>query len=263
MSVKPKKSLGQHWLYDVRMLEEIIETAGLIRGEDVLEVGPGTGALTQIMLERGANVTAIELDVDLFQALSKPNAFGQDYTHQFQIVHGDILGFDLTKMPQGYKVVANIPYYLTSNLIRVLSESSNPPKSATLLIQREVAERLCASPGDMSILSVTAQMYFRCGLGPLVPAKLFTPPPKVDSQVVVLTRREVPAFGDREAGELFRIVKAGFANKRKTLLNSLSGGLNVSKEETKEWLLASKIDPHARAQQLSLEDWLRLFDNKK
>lgn len=254
MSLTPKKSLGQHWLHDMDVLQDIAEIAQIKPGDHILEIGPGLGTLTDVLLSQGARVVAVEFDADLSEKLEGQKKEG------LSVVNQDILKFNLTTMPKGYKVVANIPYYLTSNLIRVLSESSNSPKSATLLIQKEVAERLCANPGGMSILSVTAQMYFDCSLGSVVPAKLFTPPPKVDSQIVHLSRREVPLFGDRPEREVFRLVKAGFSNKRKTLVNSLSGSLVMSKEETSELLNRASMNPSARPQELSIKQWVKLYD---
>lgn len=255
----PKKSLGQHWLHDTNVLTQIVEIAEVEKGDNVLEVGPGLGTLTEFLLGYGAHVMAVEYDRELYENLSREaEDLYSDDAKRLEIVNQDILQFDLTTMPPGYKVVANIPYYLTSNLIRVLSETSNPPQSVTLLIQKEVAVRLCAKPGDMSLLSVTAQMYFEASLGPVVPGKLFTPPPKVDSQVVHLKRREKPLFDDMDSKLLFRVVKAGFSNRRKTLLNSLSGGLHLTKDQTKELLNKANIDPGKRPQELELQQWINL-----
>jgi 16S rRNA (adenine1518-N6/adenine1519-N6)-dimethyltransferase len=176
------------------------------------------------------------------------------------VVNEDILKFDLTLLEPGYKVVANIPYYLTSNLIRVLCESSNPFSQAAILIQKEVAERVAAGPGQMSILSVSAQFYCEVSLGPVVPAELFTPPPKVDSQVLVLKYREQPLFDTVDPKQFFRVVKAGFSQKRKTLENALSGGLAISKEQARDLLAAAGIPAGQRAQALSLDDWYALYE---
>ena len=219
----------------------------------VLEIGPGHGTLTQKLVERAQKVVAVEFDSDL--AAQLPDKIKAE---NLDVIHIDILKFDLTSLPSDYKVIANIPYYLTSNLIRVLSESSNPPQSVTLLIQKEVAERLAAGPGDMSTLSVTAQMYFEPSLGPIVEAELFTPPPKIDSQIIHLQRRSQPLFDELDPNLVFRIVKAGFSNRRKTLLNSLSAGLHLSKDETKKLLESAAINPQARPQELDLGDWLTL-----
>lgn len=252
-NVKTKKSLGQHWLHDEISLDAMCEMAGVGPGDNVVEIGPGLGTLTKKLLERGAHVTAIEFDDELARDLAT-----RVPSKELDVINQDILKINFAQFSTGYKVVANIPYYLTSNLIRVLSESSNPPASATLLIQKEVAERLCAGPGDMSMLSVSAQMYFICSLGPIVPAELFTPPPKVDSQIVHLQRRDQPLFEDLSEKDLFRVVKAGYSNRRKTLHNSLSAGLQISKDDAKSLLESANINPSARPQELSLEQWISL-----
>jgi 16S rRNA (adenine1518-N6/adenine1519-N6)-dimethyltransferase len=251
----PKKSLGQHWLYDEATLDAIIDCAEVQPTDTVLEIGPGLGTLTKRLVKRAQHVTAVEFDRELADRL--PNAINND---ALDVVHDDILGFDLTKLPLNYKVVANIPYYLTSNLIRVLSESSNPFSTAAILIQKEVAERVTAQPGQMSILSVSAQFYCEVSLGPIVPAELFTPPPKVDSQVLILKYRTQPLFEDIDVKRFFRLVKAGFSQKRKTLVNSLSGGLALEKGEVRRMLEAADITENTRAQALSLDDWYALYD---
>lgn len=251
--MSPKKSLGQHWLNDGAILDQIIGTANLKAGDHVLEIGPGPGGLTRRLLNRGVVLTAIEKDEWLAAQLK-----AEIKNENFCLQTGDILEFDLTKLPAEYKVVANIPYYLTSNLVRLLSESANPPASITLLVQKEVAERLCALPGQMSLLSVGAQAYYQAGLGIIVPAARFKPPPKVDSQVVHLVRRPSPAFDKVQPRQFFRVVKAGFSARRKTLLNSLSGGLDLPKEKTRELLDECAINAGARPQELSLEQWNNL-----
>lgn len=251
-----KKSLGQHWLHDLDVLEAIADAANVAEGDDVLEIGPGLGTLTDVLAKRRANVLALEFDQDLISKLEKKYS----NTQLVKIEQGDVRTYDYSKMPKGYKIVANIPYYLTSNLIRSISETSNPPKVAVLLIQKEVAERICAKPGQMGILSVTAQFYFECSLDVEVPAELFKPPPKVDSQVVVMTHRPNKIF-DVDEQKYFNIVKAGFSEKRKTLRNSLSGGLAISKESAEELLENSGIKPTARAQELSLDNWKTIYDN--
>ncbi len=249
-----KKSLGQHWLKDQATLESIVEAAEVVAGDEVLEIGPGLGTLTDVLISKKANVLALEFDQDLLPALQKKYS----YCDNIAIREGDIRTFDFSLMPLGYKIVANIPYYLTSNLIRSISETSNQPSVTALLIQKEVAERLCAKPGQMGILSVTAQFYFDCVLDIEVPAMLFTPPPKVDSQVVVLKRRPQKLF-DVDEKDFFTFVKAGFSEKRKTLRNALSGGLQVEKQYVEKLLSSSKLKPTARAQELSLHDWYELY----
>lgn len=257
----PKKSLGQHWLYDIETLHIMVDIADVKRGDTVLEIGPGLGTLTEVLLAHGTKVVAVEYDQDLYKNLVAESKmlFSED-AKRLKLVQSDILRFDLGTLPADYKVVANIPYYLTSKLIRVLSETSNPPQSVTLLIQKEVAQRLAAGPGGMSLLTVSAGMYFEPNLGPVVPAALFTPSPKVDSQIVHMRRRNNPLFGHRDSKQLFSLIKAGFSNRRKTLLNSLSAGLHISKEETVRLLEKAGIDPKCRPQELSLEQWLKVMD---
>jgi 16S rRNA (adenine1518-N6/adenine1519-N6)-dimethyltransferase len=250
----PKKSLGQHWLHDELSLEAMVDVAGVQAGDTVLEIGPGLGTLTKELLSRDANVVAVEFDHDL--AIALPNRVPHE---NLRVIEHDILSFDFTQLPAGYKIAANIPYYLTSNLLRVMCESSNPFDAAALLIQKEVAERVAAKPGDMSLLSVSVQFYCEVQLSVVVPAALFTPPPKVDSQILGLRYRKEPLFPDVDTKQFFRIVKAGFSARRKKLRSSLSGGLHISKPDAEALLQKADIDPNLRAQALSLNDWHRLY----
>jgi 16S rRNA (adenine1518-N6/adenine1519-N6)-dimethyltransferase len=251
---KTKKSLGQHWLTDLATLTAICDAAEITTEDTVLEIGPGTGTLTRELVKRAREVVAVEFDKNLADQLT----YSQIATN-LQIIREDILKFDLTSMSAGYKVVANIPYYLTSNLVRTLSESTNPPAKAVLLVQKEVAQRIAAKAGDMSLLSISAQFYWQVSLGSVVPAQLFTPPPKVDSQIVILDRQTEPLFIETDTKKFFQLVKAGFASRRKTLLNSLAGGLRKEKAETQTILQTAGIDPGLRAQNLSLDEWHRLY----
>lgn len=248
----PNKSLGQHWLNDARTLETICNFADIKAGDTVLEIGPGQGALTRVLLEKSAIVHAIEFDPALAQELVK-----QGISQNLIIEHADILQFDLETLPKYYKVAANVPYYITSAIVRKLLEAKNPPKSATLLVQKEVAERIAAAPGDMSLLSVSAQFYANVVLGEIVKAEKFIPPPKVDSQVIKLDYTGAK-FDDIDAKDFFRVVKAGFGERRKKLRSSLSGGLQLPKNEIDELLKKSEISADARAQELSLENWHKL-----
>ena len=230
------------------------EAAELGEEDTVLEIGPGLGSLTQLLVEGSKQVIAVEFDNNLAETLPATIT-----ANNLKVINSDILTFDFTSLPHDYKIIANIPYYLTSNLIRVISETTNPPTSATVLVQKEVAERVAAKPGDMSILSVTAQYYWQVSLGQIVEAELFTPPPKVDSQILVLKRKQNPLQRDTDTIGLFKIVKAGFSQKRKTLLNSLSGGLHQNKDEITEICKEANINPRRRAQTLSLEEWHDLY----
>lgn len=249
-----KKSLGQHWLNDEASLDAMLNAADIQPADTVLEIGPGPGALTEKLVARAAQVVAVEFDEALAREL--PTRVPAE---NLQVIQQDILRFDVSQLPAGYKVAANIPYYLTSNLLRVLCESGNPFAKASLLIQKEVAERVCAKPGQMSMLSVSVQFYCEVRLDQLVPAEYFTPPPKVDSQILALTFRKQPLYPDVRPKVFFRIVKAGFAQRRKTLLNSLSGGLHLSRSDTEALLASAHIAPTTRAQALSLDQWHELY----
>lgn len=247
------KSLGQHWLNDEPSLQAMVDSVEIGRKDTVLEIGPGPGALTSKLVERAKQVVAVEFDADLARDLPT-----RVPATNMQVINKDILQFNLGDLPEGYKVAANIPYYLTNKILRILCESSNHFSQAALLVQKEVAERVCAKPGDMSMLSVSVQFYCQAKLGRLVPAEMFTPPPKVDSQILILTYRDKPLF-DVELREFFRIVKAGFSQRRKTLLNSLSAGLHLGRDQTSDILINAGIDPQTRAQNLSLEQWHEIY----
>ncbi len=250
----PKKSLGQHWLEDPASLEAMLTCAQVGPDDVVLEIGPGLGTLTKLLVRRASQVVAVEFDPELAKGLA-----GRVPANNLQVVHQDILRYDLTQLQAGYKVVANIPYYLTSKLVRVLSESPNPPSVAVLLVQKEVAERIAAQPGSLSILGVTSQYYWEVSLGPVVGAKLFTPPPKVDSQIVAMRYRDKQLFPDVETKLFFRLMKAGFGERRKTILNALSSGLHLEKPVVLEHLEAAGLESRLRAQNISLDQWNRLY----
>jgi 16S rRNA (adenine1518-N6/adenine1519-N6)-dimethyltransferase len=248
-----KKSLGQHWLRDTATLTAMCQAAGVTADDTVLEIGPGLGTLTEVLVKRARHVVAVEFDERLAKELG-----ARVPADNLQVVSQDILSLDLTTLPPDYKVAANIPYYLTSNLIRVLSETPNPPRAAALLVQKEVAERVAAEPGAMSLLSVTAQFYWQVSLGQVVPAALFEPPPKVDSQILIMKRRLEPLF-DVDTKKFFRLVKAGFAQRRKTLLTRIGSGLHLSREDAQQLFEAADIAPGRRAQTLNLQEWHRLY----
>lgn len=252
----PKKSLGQHWLNDRSSLIAMCDAAEVRPGDEVLEIGPGKGSLTSVLLEYQANIFAVEFDPEAVKYLQK--VFEQQLGVFVHIEQGDIRSFNMNRMPVGYKIVANIPYYLTSHLVQIISESQNPPDIAVLLVQKEVAERICAKPGDMSLLSLTAQFYWETSLGLKVPATLFDPPPQVDSQILILKRYKNLLFSV-DPKPFFRLIKAGFAARRKTLLNSLSGGLRIDKAQTMSLLEHANISSGCRPQELSLEEWNVLY----
>jgi 16S rRNA (adenine1518-N6/adenine1519-N6)-dimethyltransferase len=249
-----KKSLGQHWLHDEVVLADIVGSAQLAPDDTVLEIGPGLGSLTAVLVKSARQVIAVEFDEKLAANLTKWVP-----ADNLTVIQQDILKFDFGNLPADYKIVANIPYYLTGKLLRVLSETANPPATAVLLVQKEVAARVAAVPGSMSILSTVTQFSWQVSLGQLVPAEFFTPPPKVDSQVLILERRAKPLFAEVDVVRFFRLVKAGFAQPRKTLLNNLSVGLAIDRIATQTMCTSAGIDPGRRAQTLSLEEWHALY----
>jgi len=252
MSV-PNKSLGQHWLRDREVLAHIADCAKLTPDDTVLEIGPGLGTLTSELLRRAKNVLAVEFDGELARKLP-----AQFPGKNLEVVNQDILKFNLSQLPIGYKVVANVPYYITSKIVQLLMTAKNKPATVVLLVQKEVAERLAAQPGDMSILAISAQIYAEVSLGAVVPARLFTPPPKVDSRVVILKMRPQPLLNGVDEADFFRTVKAGFSAKRKKLRSSLAGGLSLDKNTVERLLAKAEISPDARAETLGLDDWMRL-----
>lgn len=250
----PKKSLGQHWLKDPEILADIAEAAELTGDDVVLEIGPGLGTLTSRLLARANSVIAVEFDADLARKLP-----GQFPGKNLEVFNEDILQFDLNQLPKNYKVVANVPYYITSKIVEKLMTAENKPSIAVLLVQKEVAERIAADPGNMSVLSVSVQIFAEAELDIEVPRQFFTPPPKVDSQVVVLRTCNSPLITSEDQRDFFRIVKAGFSAKRKKLRSSLSGGLGINKSVAEELLKNAGISPDARAEDLAIEDWRRLL----
>ncbi|MEI6054154.1 MAG: 16S rRNA (adenine(1518)-N(6)/adenine(1519)-N(6))-dimethyltransferase RsmA [Candidatus Saccharibacteria bacterium] len=258
MALKNNKSLGQHWLHDREVLSHIADCADLNEKDTVLEIGPGLGTLTSELLRRVGKVVAVEFDSELARKLP-----GQFPGKNLEVINQDILKFDLNTLPVGYKVVANVPYYITSKIIQMLMTANNKPSTTVLLVQKEVAQRLAAKPGQMSILAVSAQVFADVSLGDIVPAKLFIPPPKVDSQVVVLKTKEESFFSDVNELDFFKVVKAGFSAKRKKLRSSLAGGLNLPKGEIENILRNADISPDVRAEALNLNDWLRLLAEVK
>jgi 16S rRNA (adenine1518-N6/adenine1519-N6)-dimethyltransferase len=249
-----KKSLGQHWLQDQASLTAMCTSADIQKTDTILEIGPGPGSLTILLTSQAKQVIAVELDKIL-----AANLGARVKAANLEVINEDILNFDFTSLPADYKVVANIPYYLTSNLLRTLSDTTNPPLSVTLLVQKEVAERVAAAPGDMSLLSVAVQFYWQVRLGQHVRAELFTPPPKVDSQILILNRLNRALFPDVDQKEFFRMVKAGFAQRRKTLLNTLSSGLHLDRTEVTLLCKSVDIDPQRRPQTLSMDEWHNLY----
>lgn len=266
------KSLGQHWLRDREVLDAISFEAEIEQGDFVLEVGPGLGTLTSSLLRAaGADGQVLAVEFDLKLAQNLPNSFpGKNLT----VVNADFLDFDLSTLPANYKVAANVPYYITSKIVEKLLTTDNKPAIAALLVQKEVAERMAAPASELSILGVATQIFAETELGSFVPRELFTPPPKVDSQVIILKIREknlIEVFNQKTSSQIkeedfFRMVKAGFSSKRKKIAKSLAAGLGISRDKIEEVLNQAEISPDLRAQDLSINDWLtlaKIFEQKQ
>lgn len=249
--IKPNKGLGQHFLVDKPSLEAIMGAASVTKADTVMEIGPGLGVMTRPLAEMSGHLVAVETDHVLAEILRR------DAPENLTVAEQDILEFDLASMPKGYKVIANIPYYLTSKIFRLLIESPNPPSMMSVLIQKEVAERITARPGQMSILALSVQYYGHPEIVLVVERHKFWPAPKVDSAVLRVTITG-PAF-EADPAKLFRLIKAGFGEKRKQLKNSLAGGLNLSTDFTIKLIADAKLKETARAQELNLADWERLY----
>ncbi len=256
MNITPKKSLGQHWLHDQAALTAICEAAEIRSGDTILEIGAGLGTLSSQILTYGVHLIAVEYDETLVAYLRDEFQTVPDIA----IEQADIRGYDFSVLPESYKIVANIPYYLTAYLLRILSsEQINRPSRAVLLVQEEVAQRVCAQPGQSSVLSLSVQYYYEATLGQRVAAQLFTPPPKVNSQILCMSHRSQPLFNDVNSKDLFQIIKIGFSHRRKTLVNNLSAGLHLPRQSFIPLLEAAHIPITARAQQLSIEQWHTIY----
>lgn len=250
----PKHSLGQNFLFDDNILRTLVTAAEVTPADHILEIGPGLGTLTHHLARAAGRVVAVELDERLMPLLQQEMA---PYP-QVELVQGDILTQDLARLfPTGaYKVVANVPYYITAAILRYLLESAVRPQLMVLTVQKEVAERLTAAPGALSLLAVSVQFYGRPGLVGVVKAGAFWPRPEVDSAIVKIDLRgQTPPFAD--AALFFRLVRAGFSQKRKQLKNNLRG-LGLTPPQLVEVLRQAEVDGRRRAETLTLAEWVRL-----
>ena len=249
----PNKSLGQNFLIDPSALQRVVDASGVSPEDAVLEIGPGLGSLTRLLAVQAKHVVAVELDAGLLPALQQViSPFTNVIIHQ-----GDILSLDPAKLMEsaGYLVIANIPYYITSALIRHLLESPCQPERLVLTVQREVAERICAKPGDMSLLALSVQVYGSPQIMARIPAGAFFPAPQVDSAVVRVDLYPQPRIAPQLMDLFFRLAKAGFSQKRKTLRNALAGGMHWTSSQAEAYLLAAQIDSKRRAETLSIDEW--------
>jgi len=259
--IRAEKSLGQNFLQDPFALETIAVAAEIQPTDTVLEIGPGLGSLTRYLAVSAREVVAVELDIKMLAPLKTIIAPYENV----RLVHGDILKLSPQELvaEKDYLVVANIPYYITSAVIRHLLESGNKPRRIVLTIQKEVAERICAEPGDMSLLALSVQVYGKPRIAARIPADAFFPAPKVDSSVLCVDIYPSPQVSNELLDIFFKLIKAGFAQKRKTLRNSLSSGLHIPPTEAASLLTRAGIDPQRRAETLSIEEWEKLCELTK
>lgn len=254
----PRK-LGQHFLNNSEVIENIIKSANLDSNEAVLEVGPGEGILTSALSKTSKKVIAVEIDAKLLPHLKERF---QNKTN-VSVIHGDILNTNLPKLLEdngivSYKLIANIPYYITSKIIRLFLETKTPPEEIILMVQKEVAERIVAKPGKMSKLSASVQYYGEVEYLFTVDKEDFNPPPAVDSAVIRISN--IKKIEKKESKKFFRVVRAGFCARRKTLINNISNSLHIDKNEVQEKLKTVGIKSTARAQELSIEKWEELSE---
>lgn len=248
----PKKYLGQNFLFDPSILHRIVEAADITRNDTVVEIGPGLGTLTKILAGVAKKVIAIELDLELYTKLKE-----EIEEMNIELIHGDALKYPYEEL-EPFKVVANIPYYITTPIIFRLIETRKNLKSITLTIQKEVAQRIVGKPNtkDYGVLSIAVQYYGKPELKFIIPKGAFRPVPKVDSAVIHIEILEKPKVIVRDEKLFFRIVKTAFAQRRKTLSNSLK---SISKD-IKEILINARIEPIRRAETLSIEEFARLAE---
>ena len=253
--IRPLKRLGQNFLINKGVLKTIIEAASLSSEDTVLEIGPGTGVLTLALAERAKKIIAVEKDIRMIKVLKETL---RDFKN-VEIVQGDIRKLSLKI--KDYKIVGNLPFYLTAPVIRKFLElSKSQPQTMVLVVQKEVAQRICSKPPRMNLLAVSVQFYAEPKIISYISKKSFWPQPEVDAAIIKITPT-APSTGERDL--FFKIVKAGFSQPRKQLINNLSKGLKMDKEEIRAWLGKNKISPTQRAETLKIEDWLKLTKNCK
>ena len=257
---EPSKRLGQNFLVSQRVLAQIIEAAQIKPSEEtILEIGPGFGTLTREIAKRAKQVIAVEKDRKLAEILKETTKTLKNV----KIIQNDILKVPDSKFRilNSYKVAANLPYYIVSPVIRKFLEMDFPPKEMVLMVQKEVAQRICSEPPKMNLLAVSVQFYSKPEIISYVKKSCFWPKPKVDSAIL---RIKPLISADKKPADIdlfFKLVKAGFPQPRKQLLNNLSKSLKSDKKQVKSWLLKNKIQPSQRAQTLRVDEWKRLTQN--
>ncbi|MBR0407119.1 MAG: ribosomal RNA small subunit methyltransferase A [Clostridia bacterium] len=255
----PKRSLGQNFLTDDALFEQLVDLSGVGKDDAVLEIGAGAGGMTKALSARCRQVVAIEVDETLLPILR----VSLERCKNVQLVHGDVLRLNLPELtaPLGpFHIVANIPYYLTTELMTLLLTSAMPIQSISVMVQKEAAERMVAQPGEdgYGMLAVRAQYFYDPQIALDVPACMFTPPPKVDSAFVVMPRREKPPVEVSDEALFFKVAAAAFAMRRKTMENNLIASFRVPREQAQSWLSQCGIPSGARGETLSLKDFAAL-----
>lgn len=254
--LRPDRRLGQNFLIDPSALERVVEAAELDPQDTVLEIGAGIGTLTSRLAQEGRRIVAVELDRRLIEPLLE----GVRHFPGVQVIQADVLKLDLAALMQGepFRVVANIPYQITSHLLRLLMEMPDGPDRVVLTLQAEVVDRVIAEAGDMSLLALSVQVYGQARRVAHIPAGAFFPAPEVDSAVLRIDRHLRPAVAPELIPAFFRVARAGFQQRRKQLHNALSAGLGLGAGEVASLLERAAVRPEARAQELALADWERL-----
>ncbi|KPL22759.1 MAG: hypothetical protein AMJ93_06390 [Anaerolineae bacterium SM23_84] len=263
LELRPQKRLGQNFLVDRRVLGRILAAAEVGSGDTVLEIGSGLGVLTEALAGQARRVVTVEIDEQLVAILRRR----LEGLANVEIVVGDILSLDIARLMQEepsrevrpYKVVANIPYYITSAVLRHLLEAIARPQLIVLMVQREVAQRIVAQPGQMSLLAVSVQFYGRPHRVARVPARSFYPVPKVDSAIVRIDPHGKLPIASHHIPQFFDLVRAGFAQRRKQLRNALPSGLAVESQRISRAMAEARIDERRRAQTLSVDEWIALY----
>jgi len=253
--LSPSKSLGQNFLIDNNIIKKILDVSNPLKNDSILEIGSGMGNLTSELSKKAKQIIAVEKDEKMCIILKNLNL------KNVKIINKDILKVNLDKeIPQNYKVIANIPYYLTSKLIRKLLESGNKPSNITLMIQKEVAERICHIKEKSNLLSLSVWFYAKPEIQFLVSKNSFYPKPKIDSTVIKITpykKKRSKKFNE----DFFKIIKAGFSHPRKQLINNFSEKLKKEKGPIKKWLISCNISPRQRAEEINLKKWIELAKN--
>ncbi len=250
-NTKPKKNLGQNFIVNQSVLEKIV--SHIQQDDTIIEIGPGLGTLTKELSKKSGRVVAIEKDAKMCEILKETL---KDLKN-INVVHADVLNIEIPDLNiKNYKVVANLPYYASTAIIRKFLETKNPPKKMIVTVQKEVAQRICAHPPDMSVLAISVQFYAEAKILFKISRNAFWPPPKIDSAVLeIIPKENLPLV---EPSSFFKTVKAGFSRPRAQLLNNLSKELKLNKENVRSLILKSGISPEQRAETLILNDWINL-----